>query len=84
MERYIMIFSASEIGSVDFSQILEDSPETLRFSVDGTKTLVKWQGTEIPSSVNALTTKEGPYDYQQSLTLLNSLFWNVPDPLMPI
>lgn len=30
-------------GSVDFAQVLEASPETLRCSVDGTETFVKYE-----------------------------------------
>ena len=43
MRNYVII-DASEVSSVDFDQVLETSPETLRFSVDGTKTFVKFEG----------------------------------------
>ena len=44
MSRNYVIIDASEVSSVDFNQVLETSPETLRFSVDGTKTFVKFEG----------------------------------------
>ena len=37
---------------------------SLLLSVDETKTFVKWEGETIPTSVDSLTTKEGPYHYQ--------------------
>ncbi len=43
MRNYVII-DASEVSSVDFDQVLETSAETLRFSVDGTKTFVKFEG----------------------------------------
>lgn len=40
--RNYLIIPVSEIPKVDFSQVCETSPDTLRKSVDGTKTFVKW------------------------------------------
>jgi len=45
MKTYVIIDS-SEVSSVDFDQVLETSAETLRFSLDGTKTFVKYEGTQ--------------------------------------
>jgi hypothetical protein len=75
MERTFVIFNVSEIGSVDFSEVLETSADTLRLSVDGTKTFVKWEGETIPSSVDGLITKEGPYTYEEILTILSTTEW---------
>lgn len=73
--REFMIFNVSELPNIDFTQVLETSSETVRKSVDGTKTFVKWDGTEIPQSVNSLTTKEGPYTYSQILEILSTSEW---------
>ncbi len=75
-ERNFMIINSSEIVLLDFSQILETSPETLRLSVNGEKTFVKWEGSEIPSSVDNLTTKEGPYTYQEIISILETIEWS--------
>lgn len=40
--RNYIIFNISEIDKIDFGQVLETSAETLRKSVDGSKTFVKW------------------------------------------
>ena len=73
-----MIFAVSELNSVDFTQVLETSIDTVRKSVDGTKTFVKWSGDTIPSSVDALTTKEGPYTYEEMLNILSGPEWTDP------
>ena len=73
-----MIFNVSELPNVDFTQVLETSIDTVRKSVDETKTFVKWDGEAIPSSVDALTTKEGPYTYEEILIILATEEWTNP------
>lgn len=76
--REFMIFNVSELNQIDFNQILETSLDTVRKSVDETKTFVKWDGEIIPSSVDSLTTKEGPYTYEEMLLILSTQEWNKP------
>ena len=79
--REFMIFNVSELPNINFTQVLESSIDTVRKSVDQTKTFVKWDGTTIPSSVDSLTTKEGPYTYSEILVILATPEWTDPDPL---
>ena len=78
-QRQFMIFNVSELPNIDFTQVCETSAETVRLSVDGTKTFVKWDGNLIPSSVESLTTKEGPYTYEEILTILAGPDWTDPN-----
>jgi len=80
--RQFMIFNVSELPQIDFSQVLETSIDTVRKSVDETKTFVKWDGETIPSSVDSLTTKEGPYTYDEMLTILSGSEWTSNDELV--
>ena len=73
--RNFMIFNVSELDSVDFTQVLETSKDTVRKSIDETKTFVKWEGDNTPTSVDSLTTKEGPYTYNEILTILSTSEW---------
>ncbi len=73
--RQFMIFNVSELNIIDFTQVLETSSETVRKSVDNNKTFVKWDGETIPSSVEILTTKEGPYTYTEILDILSGPEW---------
>tara|TARA_Y100000385_G_C12725700_1_gene480563 strand:+ start:365 stop:595 length:231 start_codon:yes stop_codon:yes gene_type:complete len=70
-----MIFATSETGSIDFSEVLETSSETLRLNLSGSKSFVKWDGETIPTSVDSLITKEGPYTYTEIVTILQTSEW---------
>jgi hypothetical protein len=75
-QRQFMIFNVGELYLIDFTQVLETSIDTVRKSIDGTKTFVKWDSEEIPSSVQSLTTSEGPYSYEEILTILSTPEWS--------
>lgn len=76
--REFMIFNVSELSDIDFTQVLETSIDTVRKSADQTKTFVKWNGSIIPSSVETLATKEGPYTYSEILNILSTPEWGNP------
>jgi hypothetical protein len=78
--RKFMIFAVSELDQIDFTQVCETSIDTVRKSVDGTKTFVKWNG-ETPECVTNLTTKEGPYTYEEILVILATPEWTDPNPM---
>ena len=78
MSRTYVVFNTSELDSVDYSQVLETSRDTVRTSIDGTKTFVKYEGLE-PSSVTALTTTSGSYTHSEILALLATDEWTDPN-----
>lgn len=75
--REFMIFNVSELPNIDFTQVCETSADTVRKSVDETKTFVKWDG-DMPQCVADLTTKEGPYTYDEILAILTTSEWTDP------
>jgi len=75
--RKFVIFSVTELDLVDFSQVLETSAQTVRKSVDGTLTFVKYDG-DMPPSVGALTTKSVEYGYTEMLNILQGPDWTDP------
>ena len=77
--REFMIFSVTELDQINFTQVCETSIDTVRKSVDGLKTFVKWDGP-IPDCVANLTTKEGPYTYDEILSILATPEWTDPNP----
>ena len=77
--REFMIFSVTELDQIDFTQVCETSIDTVRKSVDQTKTFVKWDGTT-PECVSNLTTKEGPYTYEEIMVILATPEWTDPNP----
>ena len=76
--RSFAIFSTTEIDQVDFSLVCETSADTLRKSVDESKTFVKWDGGVAPDFVSELTTLEGPYTYTEILEILSTPEWTAP------
>lgn len=73
MRNYVII-DASEVSSVDFNQVLETSADTLRYSLDGSQTFVKFEG-DTPSFLAGKTT----YDRSEMLTILAGSEWSDPD-----
>ena len=73
--RKWVIFDTSETGSIDFSQVLETSAETLRLNLSGSRTFVKYE-TDMPSSVSALTTKTSEYTHTEIRNLLTGSEWH--------
>ena len=76
--RHYVIFDTSETGSIDFTQVLETSIETLRLNLSGSQTFVKYNG-DMPSTVSSLTTKEGPYSHSEILNILTGSEWTDPN-----
>ena len=76
--RKFMIFSITELDQIDFNQVQETSANTIRKSIDNTKTFVKWD-EEMPQCVSNLTTKEGPYTYEEMLEILATEVWTGSD-----
>jgi hypothetical protein len=81
VNREFMIFNVSELSDIDFKTVLETSIDTVRKSVDETKTFVKWDGV-MPECISTLTTKEGPYTYEEMLTILSTPEWLKPMPIL--
>lgn len=69
MRTYVII-DASEVSSVDFDQVVETSADTLRYSLDGTKTFVKYEGTQ-PFFLLGKT----EYTHEEILSILSGPEW---------
>ena len=69
--RHWVIISASDVSNIDFTQVMETSADTMRFSVDGTLTFVKYEG-DMPSSVTACSSKSQEYSHDEILAILNA------------
>jgi len=72
--KYI-IFNVNEIDKINFNEVKETSKDTLRKSLDKTKTFVKWDENETPSFVSLLLTAEGPYSEEQIIDIINNDIW---------
>ena len=63
--RKITVINASDVSSIDFSQVLETSANTLRYNNDNTKTFVKYDGAQ-PSFLSGKT----EYSYDDFVAIL--------------
>ena len=70
MKTYVII-DASEVVNVDFAQVQETSADTLRYSLDGSKTFVKFEG-DTPSFLIG----EPQYDHAEMLNILAGADWS--------
>ena len=67
--KYIII-NASEVSLVDFSQVMETSADTLRYSLDESQTFVKFDG-DTPSFLSGKTS----YTHSGIITILDGEDW---------
>jgi hypothetical protein len=74
IKRNYIILDVSELDKIIFDEILNSSIETLRYSLDGTKTFIKWDGNQ-PSFVDTLDTKSQVYSYDEIITILETSEW---------
>lgn len=72
--RQYLIFPTNQLNKIDFTQVLETSQDTVRKSVDQTKTFIKWEGKQ-PEFTEELTDVEGPYTHSQFLDILTTEEW---------
>lgn len=71
MSRKYVIINANEVSSVNFDQVDETSADTIRYSVDGTKTFVKFDTDTTPSFLDSKT----QYSHSEILTILSGPEW---------
>ena len=72
--RRWVIFNTSETGSIDFSQVMETSSDTLSLNLSGSQTFVKYEGSQ-PSSVTSLSSKSQEYTHSEILNILTGSAW---------
>jgi hypothetical protein len=66
MRKYVII-DKEEVSDINFAYVLENSEETLRYNVDGTKTFVKFEG-DTPSFLEGKATLTN----EEILAILNN------------
>lgn len=76
--RHYVVFDLTEVDTIDFSEIMETSADTLRKNLADTQSFVKYEG-DMPSSVTALTTRSQEYTHEEILALLAGTDWTDPN-----
>ena len=72
--RKYVIIPTSDIDSVDFSEVMETSSETCRYSVDGEYTFVKYDG-DMPASVASISNRSKEYSHSEIIEVLSNTQW---------
>ena len=68
MSRKYVILNANEVDSVDFTQVLQTNKESLRYTTDGSKFLLKYDGIQ-PSFLSGKT----EYTHSEILAILDNV-----------
>ena len=67
MDKKYVIIEKEHVDSIEFKHVLETSESTLRYSLDGTKTIVKFIG-EVPSFLDG----DKIYSHSEILEIINN------------
>jgi len=78
--RTFIFFNYDERDRLDYSQLVETSQDTVRQSIDKTKTFVSYVTETMPDTIQALTSYIGPLTYEETLTILQTAEWLPPAP----
>jgi hypothetical protein len=73
-DRHYVIFDLTEVDTIDFSEVMETSADTLRKNLADTQSFVKYEG-DMPPSVVALTTRSQEYSHEEILAFLAGTEW---------
>lgn len=76
-DRKYVVVPYSDISLIDFNQVMETSADTVRRSIDGTLTFVKYKG-EMPSSVAVIENRSQEFTHEQFLVILSGPDWTAP------
>jgi hypothetical protein len=68
--KTFVIINSSEVNTVSFDEVREAGPSSLRYSLDGTKTFVKYEGTQ-PFFLLGKT----EYTHEEILSILSGPEW---------
>lgn len=68
------IVQAVDLPLIDFSQLLESDPYTVRYSINNVYILVKYIG-DMPQTISQLS-YQGPYTYSEILAIMQTSAWS--------
>ncbi len=77
---YYAIIDIAHLDSLDFSELLTDSKNTVRKSIDGSKFVVKYEGS-IPSSISSISPIPIELSYAEVVNTTSTSEWIEEDEL---
>ena len=76
--RHYVVFDLSEVDTIDFSEVMETSADTLRKNLANTQSFVKYE-SDMPASITALNTRSQEYTHAEILAILSGEEWTDPN-----
>ena len=76
--KYIII-DYSDFHLIDLNELRETNSSSVRFSVDGTKIVLKWEGNT-PLSLSNVTSKSQEYTIDEILVIMDTDEWREYNP----
>jgi hypothetical protein len=73
--RRYLIIPSSIVDNINFSQVHETSKDTLRYSVDNSKTFVKY---DLPDRPDIYSEEYNEYTHEEILEILSGEEWTSP------
>lgn len=80
-KRSYITIDASDLGAVNFDEVMETSGDTVRTSLDGTRVILKFispQGQAYPPSIQQINSKSARMTWESTIELMNTAEWS-PD-----
>jgi len=75
------IINTPYLGEIDFSQICETSLNTLRYKLDDTQFIIKWDEGHLPTFIeDGSVTPFVTMNHEQALELMATSAWTPTDP----
>jgi hypothetical protein len=71
------IVPIAELNNINYSEVMQDSADTVRKNVAETEFVLKWEG-DMPSSVSAITPTIPTYTHEEILIVMATEEWNPP------
>lgn len=77
MNNNFLIISSSDLPNVDWDDAKPTTINGINKSLNKDLSIVSWTGSvsPLPTSLNSLSYKEGPYIYKEILTILTGSLW---------
>ena len=81
MDKKYVIIESKDTGLIDFSRVMQTSPSSMRHSLDGAKTFIKYKGDQ-PDFIYGIT-KDAiglpEYSHSEILEILSGPQWTNQD-----
>ena len=78
-DRRAVVIKATDVGTLDYSQIIERNADDLTYSQDSTELYFQYDEPNVPTFLTSLSYMEGPYTYDAYQTILSNSRWSGQD-----